>query len=170
MYTSARQFLAKRRDLMDTIYDVLAKSIIHFENKDHIHEMKLMRVRDECVKYSRILANIDKADVLVNVEDNIQQLLAYIQEERARMKQINMFVDQATSIPAALCYNDVGGGGDMFNKVGGGEGIDGICEKAKRSALKYNNVIVEKSVVLADQHDKENDDDDAIVLYGMICA
>ena len=185
---------------METIFDALAESVVNFQTKNNIQDLNLStKVRARYIKYARILTKMHKLDVKVNTEDNIQNLLRHIQEERARVKWINKFAYEASVNTAALMrdvsYNFGGGewakcnigdgvscktpaGGHNKhkydstggNQVGGGDIIVDICEQVKMSTSKDGtDVIVDKSNNLRDWSE-EIEDDESFSLYGMICA
>ena len=179
---------------MEIIFGALAKSVVNFQHKDNIPTLDLStKVRARYIKYARILTKMHKLDVTVNIEDNIQNLLRHIQEERARVKWINKFAYEASVNSAApmkdtwynfgggewaKCkarggyrYNELRGGyNECGNQVGGGDIIDEVCEEAKMSTSKdTTDMIVDRSNSLA-RWFEEIEDDEPYGLYGMICA
>ena len=172
---------------MDVLCDVLAKSIVYFESKADVDDLNLSKLRAKYVKYSNLLDKIEKAGVDVYLEDNIQMLLGYIQEERAKTKQINMFVNLAKYNPVGLVkhryYSTVGdgetgscsiiGGWDYnalpaaYHAAGGPDSISGICENENKNATE--NITIENLSTVKGQHGEENDGDE-IMFNGMICA
>ena len=150
--SSINRFLTKRRKTMDLICEVLAKLIVNPENiEDEFYEEHLMNLTTKYVKYSCILYRVEKSlDLTVNVEDNLHKLLGCIQEERAKLKHINKFINQAKSY---LPFLD-----EVYNRAAGDD-----CETEKsRVGIDANDVIVE----ICD----DDEDTETIVLNGMICA
>lgn len=173
---------------MDVICGILAKSIVHFNNKDDIKQLDLTEARARYLKYSNLLAILDKAEVHLDVDDDIQNLLEHIQEERAKMKRIDAFVNQTCCYSGFqfdsdfgwnenIDYNDLGGGDKLdYREMGNSldydiADIDGMCEKLKGMSLKDDHhMSAEKTAVLPNHPVKEyNIDDNATALYGLIC-
>ena len=175
---------------MDVICGILAKSIVHFNNKDDIKQLDLTEARARYLKYSNLLAILDKAEVHLDVDDDIQNLLEHIREERAKMKRIDAFVNQTCCYSGFqfdsdfgwnenIDYNDLGDGDKLDHReMGNGldydkiecADIDGVCEKLKVMSLKENkHPSAEKTAVLPNHTVKEyNIDDNATALYGLI--
>ncbi|MEW8548459.1 MAG: hypothetical protein AB2693_33570 [Candidatus Thiodiazotropha sp.] len=172
---------------MDVICGILAKSIVHFNNKDDIKELDLTEARARYLKYSNLLAILDKAEVHLDVDDDIQNLLEHIQEERTKMKRIDAFVNQTCCYSNEqfdsdfgwnenIDYNDLRDGDKLdYREVGDGleynkivrVDVDEMCEKLKGPSLREDkHVSLEEALILAN---RPVADDNATVLYGLIC-
>ena len=186
---------------MEIIFGALAKSVVNFQHEDNIPTLDFStKVRARYIKYATILTKMHKLDVMVNIEDNIQNLLRHIQEERARVKWITRFANEASVNSAApmkdtwynfgggewakckarggYSYNRLRGGYNEYdtnvcgNQAGGGDIIDEVCEEAKMST--YTSTDTKDMIVdrssSLTRWFEEIEDDEPYVLYGMICA
>ena len=79
---------------MDAICNEMAKMIVSFEGIERVEEVKMKILREKYVEYSDVINQLREVDVRVHLEDNIEKLIGYIRKERARVKLINLFVNQ----------------------------------------------------------------------------
>ena len=174
---------------MDVICNMLAKMIVNFETIEEIEDANMRRVRAKYVKYSDIVSQLAEVDVRVRLEDNLQKLIGHIQEERSRVKLINLFVSQSKlSSGTHSCdyepYVEACFGDGSFSEIPKlGESNDGpVQQKSFEWELKESVGEMGSEGGInggerdQNQNQKKVDDcdtgeglgDDSLVLYGMI--
>ena len=95
LFTSARHFLRKRKRAIDAIFNTLAKMIVNFDNIEAVDERDLKRVRTKIIKYRGVLNHLESIGIEVEMEDKLEKMIGHVQQERARAKLMNLFVNQS---------------------------------------------------------------------------
>lgn len=121
LLSSVKRFLARRRRLTDAICRTLAKMIVNFEDIEKVETVKMKSLREKYVEYSDIVYQLRLIDVKVQLEDSLEKLIGHIQEERARVKLLNLFMNQSR-----LSYNDF-----PEDSTAGGDSFDALSSKIR---------------------------------------
>ena len=95
LFTSARHFLMKRKGAIDAIFNILAKMIVNFDNIEAVDERDLKRVRTKIIKYRGVLNHLESIGIEIQMEDKLEKMIGHVQQERARAKLMNLFVNQS---------------------------------------------------------------------------
>ena len=136
LFSSARHFLMKRKKAIDAGFSLLAKIIVSFASIEDVDDRNLKRVRTKSIEYCGVLGQLKSSGIEVQLEDNLEKLIAHIQQERARAKLVNLFVNQSY-LRYGEEVEDVGSaGGDylgedikMENMINAHDsGVDRECE------------------------------------------
>ena len=148
------------------ICEMIAKLIVHPEEIGEEFDTDfLTSCISKYIKYSKLLTRVEKSmDLRLNLVDNVQKLLGFIQEERAKLKHIYKFVNEARHYLPAMEE-------EVYYMEEIGDHVAAKVEVTQREKPLGLQVTPKQVITLATPDMSENDDDiDTSVLNGMISA
>ena len=180
--------MLNRKKNIHKLYTELATRIVNFDRIHEIDEIDgvlrfgvnpLSKLRQKYVKYAQQMVEIEKLGIMVNKGDQLQKLLMCIQRERMWLKQNSKNLGSdffaggdgpyviTEDKPMEIYANRTEG-----NVIKKKEDRTGGKDKAEMASVLQgrSNSHIERKVNVSNCAKKADDDDESIVLYGMICA
>ena len=148
------------------ICEMIAKLIVHPEEiGEEFDKDFLTSCTSKYIKYSKLLTRVEKSmDLRLNLVDNVQKLLGFIQEERAKLKHIYKFVNEARHYLPAMEE-------EVYYMEEIGDHVAAKVDVTQREKLVGLQDTPKQAIALETPDMSENDDDiDTSVLNGMISA
>ena len=187
--------MMNRRSNIHKLYTELAARIVNFDSVQEIDELErvlgfgvseLSKLRQKYVEYAQQMVEIEKLGIMVNKGDQLQKLLMCIQRERLWLKQNSRNLDQVffaagdgpnviTDKPTEAYDSRLER--NVYKMTAGrtyGKSIMATTDKTRTEAVlqDMNNNRTQGKVNISKygQGADDDDGDEGIVLYGLICA
>lgn len=163
--------------MIEGICAQMAKIIVNEGRIEEMHEVNMTSLRKKYIKVSELLAKMEKLDIKVNRDNPVRELLRHIQKERGKQKKIKMFAfrlwlyyGKKTEESESFGDNKVqdrGAGGDD-GRVCCERRVNGLNQSRVKNKRKRTGAVNHKKEDVVESSTQEVDDEDDIVLYGMI--
>ena len=182
--------MLNRKRNIHKLYTELATRIVDFDRIEDFDEIDgvlrfgvnpLSKLRQKYVKYTQQMVETEKLGIMVNKGDQLQKLLMCIQRERLWLKHNSKNLGSdffaggdgpnvITEDKPTEIYYGSRLEGKVIKKTEGRTGGKDTAEMATVLQDRNNSHIQRNIGVNKCAQSVDDDDDESIVLYGMICA